>query len=186
MVLHFLGKKSQSRDLMERARQGAPSDPAVLIRSATLAAALSQWQSAKNDAMAALRADASSLQARYLLALALLETGNLSAAENEAAKLSAQNSNDPSVLWLVARISREANDPSTEIAALDQLLTLAKKHNEAPTVIHIHLAQAWAKRGFAPQALENYEAALKGNLTAKQRSEVKNAMETIQSRAPKP
>ncbi|MEI8294131.1 MAG: tetratricopeptide repeat protein [bacterium] len=186
MVMHFLGKNKNARDLMELARHTAPEDSIVLTQSATLAAALNQWPTAKKDAEAALRKDSSSIQARYLLALALLETGNIPGAAREAETLSSQHSNDPSVLWLTARISREANDPTTEIAALEKLLVLAKKQNEPPTLIHIHLAQAWAKRGFAAQALENYQAALKGDLTPKQRKELENAMGTIQSRAPRP
>ena len=83
------------------------------------------------------------------------------------------------MLWLQARISREANDPTTEIAALEKLLTLAQKQKEEPTIIHIHLAQAWAKRGFATQSLENYDSALKGNLTPAQRTELENARDTI-------
>jgi hypothetical protein len=186
MVMHFLGKNKNARDLMEAARRTSPRDPAVLTQAATLAAALNQWSSAKQDAEAALRSDSSSIQARYLLALALLETGNSSGAAREAETLSTQNSSAPSVLWLVARISRESNDPTAEIAALEKLLALATNQSEEPTLIHIHLAQAWAKRGFASQALENYKAALKGNLTAKQRAELENAMNTIESRAPRP
>jgi hypothetical protein len=186
MVMHFLGKNKNARDLMESARRTAPRDPSVLTQAATLSAALNQWPSAKKDAEAALREDSSSIQARYLLALALLETGNIPAASREAETLSTQNSTNPSVLWLAARISRESNDPTAEIAALEKLLALAKKQNEEPTIIHIHLAQAWAKRGFATQALENYKAALKGDLPPKQRAELENAMATIQSRTPRP
>ena len=186
MVMHFLGKNKNARDLMESARSTAPRDPSVLTQAATLSAALNQWPSAKKEAEAALREDSSSIQARYLLALALLETGNIPAAAREAETLSTQNSSAPSVLWLVARISRESKDPAAEIAALEKLLALAKKQNEEPTIIHIHLAQAWAKRGFATQALENYKAALKGDLPPKQRAKLENAMSTIQSRAPRP
>lgn len=186
MVMHFLGKNKDAREWMAKARQIAPRDPLVLTESATLAAALKQWPSTRKDAESALKEDASSTQARYLLALALLETGNISGAAEESATLSAQASNAPSVLWLQARISREANDPTTEIAALEKLLAMAKKQKEEPTIIHIHLAQAWAKRGFAPQALENYNAALKGTLTPAQRTELENAKGTITSRAPKP
>jgi tetratricopeptide (TPR) repeat protein len=185
MVMHFLGKNKNALDLMESARRNAPSDSIVLTQAATLGGALNQWPSAKRDAEAALREDSASIRARYLLALALLETGNISRAASEAATLSAQNSSDPSVLWLTARISREANDPTAEIAALDQLLTLAKNQKEPPTLIHIHLAQAWAKRGFATQALANYNAALKGDLTPQQRMELENAKGTIQDRAPR-
>lgn len=186
MVMHFLGKNKDAREWMAQARQTAPSDPLVLTQSATLAAALKQWPTTKKEAELALKEDPSSTQARYLLALALLETGNISGAAGESAHLSAKASNTPSVLWLQARISREANDPTTEIAVLEKLLTLAQKQKEEPTIIHIHLAQAWAKRGFATQALENYNAALKGNLTPKQRTELENARETILIRAPRP
>jgi tetratricopeptide (TPR) repeat protein len=186
MVMHFLGKNKNARDLMEAARRTAPRDPFVLTQAATLSAALNQWPSTKKDAEAALREDSSLIQARYLLALALLETRNIPAASREAETLSTQNSTNPSVLWLAARISRESNDPTAEIAALEKLLALAKKQNEEPTIIHIHLAQAWAKRGFATQALENYKAALKGDLPPKQRAELENAMSTIQSRTPRP
>ena len=184
MVMQFLGKNKDARELMGKARETSPGDPLVLIQSATLAAALEQWPTTKKEAELALKKDPSSTQARYLLALALLETGNTSSAAAESATLSAQASRTPSVLWLQARISRQANDPTTEIAALEPLLALAQKQKEEPTLIHIHLAQAWAKRGFAAQALENYSAALKGNLTPAQRTELENARGTIQNRAP--
>ena len=185
MVMHFLGKNKDAREWMSKARQTAPRDPLVLTQSATLAAALKQWPTTKKEAELALKEDSSSTRARYLLALALLETGNISGAAGESATLSAKASNTPSVLWLQARISREANDPTNEIAALEKLLALAQKQKEEPTIIHIHLAQAWAKRGFATQALENYNAALKGNLTPAQRTELEKAKGTIQDRAPR-
>jgi predicted Zn-dependent protease len=186
MVMHFLEKNKTARELMAQARQTAPNDPLLLTQSAMLAAAFKQWPTTKKEASLALRQDSSSTQARYLLALALLETGNISSAAAESAILSAQTSRTPSVLWLQARISRQANDPTTEIAALEPLLALAQKQKEEPTLIHIHLAQAWAKRGFAAQALENYSAALKGNLTPAQRTGLENARETISNRTPRP
>lgn len=183
--MHFLGENKKARELMAEARQTAPNDPLVLTQSATLAAAFKQWPSTKKEASLALQQDSSSTQARYLLALALLETGNIADAAKESATLFANHPGDPSVLWLQARISREANDPTAEIAALEKLLTLAQKQKEEPTIIHIHLAQAWAKRGFATQALENYNAALQGRLTPAQRKELENARETISSRTPR-
>jgi hypothetical protein len=186
MVMHFLGKNKDARELMAQARQTAPNDPLVLTQSAILAAAFKQWPTTKKEASLALRQDSSSTQARYLLTLALLETGNISGAAKESATLFAKNPGDPSVLWLEARISREANDPTAEITALETLLSLAQKQKEEPTIIHIHLAQAWAKRGFATQALENYNAALRGNLTPAQRKELENARETISIHTPRP
>jgi hypothetical protein len=186
MVMHFLGKNKTARELMAQARHTSPNDPLVLTQSATLAAAFKQWPTTKKESSLALRQDSSSTQARYLLALAQLETGNISGAAKESATLFAKNPRDPSVLWLEARISREANDPTAEIAALETLLTLAQKQKEEPTIIHIHLAQAWAKRGFATQALANYNAALQGRLTPAQRKELENARETISSRTSRP
>ena len=185
LVMHFLGENKKARDLMSKACLAAPGDPVVLIHSATLAATLKQWSMVRQDAEAALQGDSSSTQARSRLALALLETGNISGAARESASLAA-SSNLPSVLWLQARISREANDPTAEITALEKLLSLAKKQNEAPTLIHIHLAQAWAKRGFAAQALEHYDAALEAPLPPKQKQELEKARDTIQSRTARP
>ena len=186
MVLHFLGKNKEARDLMSKARQSAPENAFVRTQSAILAASLRQWATTREEAESALKMDSTSTQARYLLALALLETGNISGAAKESALLSAIASDDPSALWLHARISREMNDPTNEITSLEKLLELAIKQNEEPTLIHIHLAQAWAKRGFATQALENYHAALQGNLSPKLRLELENAKSTIQSRSPQP
>ena len=186
MVLHFLGKNKEARDLMSKARQSAPENAFVRTQSAILAASLRQWVATREEAESALKMDSTSTQARYLLALALLETGNISGAAKESALLSAIASDDPSALWLHARISREMNDPTNEITSLEKLLALAIKQNEEPTLIHIHLAQAWAKRGFATQALENYHAALQGNLSPKLRLELENAKSTIQSRSPQP
>ena len=110
---------------------------------------------------------------------------NIPAAAKESGVLASFNSSSPSVLLLQARIAREANDPTTEISALEKLLAISKKRMADPAIIHIHLAQAWAKKGFAAQALENYTAALKGDLTPSQRAEVERARGTIKDRAPR-
>lgn len=183
MIMHFLGETKAAREMMNAARASAPNDPLVLVQSATLAASLKQWPKVRKDAESALEADSASVQARYLRALALLETGNIESAAWDISSLCSAHPEEPSVLWLAARIARESNDPTSEIAALDQLLILAKKNHEEPTVIHIHLAQAWAKRGFAAQALENYNSALDGTLTPDQRKELEAIKALIQSRS---
>jgi hypothetical protein len=185
MILHFLGKNQESREFMDMARRIAPRDPLVLTQSATLAASFKQWQRAREAAELALKENSSSLQAHYLLALAFLEMKNIPAAAAESSVLASFNSSDPSVLLLQARIAREANDPTTEISALEKLLTISKKRMADPAIIHIHLAQAWAKKGFAAQALQNYTSALEGDLTPAQRAEVERARGTIKDRAPR-
>jgi tetratricopeptide (TPR) repeat protein len=185
LILHFLGKNQDARESMDMARRIAPRDPLVLTQSATLAASFKQWQRAREAAELALKENPSSLQAHYLLALAFLEMKNIPAAAAESSVLASFNSSDPSVLLLQARIAREANDPTTEISALEKLLTISKKRMADPAIIHIHLAQAWAKKGFSAQALENYTAALKGDLTPAQRAEVERARGTIKDRTPR-
>jgi cytochrome c-type biogenesis protein CcmH/NrfG len=185
MILHFLGKNQEAREFMDMARRIAPRDPLVLTQSATLAASFKQWQRTREAAELALKENPSSLQAHYLLALAFLEMKNIPAAAAESGVLASFNSSDPSVLLLQARIAREANDPTTEISALEKLLTISKKRMADPAIIHIHLAQAWAKKGFSAQALENYTAALEGDLTPAQRAEVERARGTIKDRAPR-
>lgn len=185
MILHFLEKNQDAREFMDRARRTSPRDPVVLTKSATLAASFKQWQHAREAAELAIKENPSSLQAHYLLALAFLEMNNIPAAAAESGVLASFTSSNPAVLLLQARIAREANDPTTEISALEKLLTISKKRMADPTIIHIHLAQAWAKRGFASQALENYTAALKGDLTPAQREEVERARGTIKDRTPR-
>ena len=176
LVLESLDRQLEARKMMDDAIKLAPDDPLVLTKSATLAATQTRWNQTREDATKTLKNDSGSVSARYLLALSLLETGQISQASDQADRLHDTNAQ---ILMLKARIARAANDATAEIAALERLLKITLKQKQPATGVHIFLGQAWARRGFAKQALENYEAALQGELNDDQRKEINNAIANI-------
>ena len=183
LVLNAINRNRESQTLMDEAVELSPSDSSTLVSAAMLAAMRNRWRPARDLAAQALQNDGASIQARYLHALALLETGNIPLAAEESERLVRSRSGDASILQLHARISREANDPNSEVAALQKLLALATKNRQPVAAIQIHLAQAWARSGFAAKALENYRAALTGDLTPEQKTEIAERIQLIQSRS---
>ncbi len=183
LVLEAIDRQVEARKMMEKSLEIFPTDAHVLVNSAMLAASQKRWPQAKKNAKAALATAPDSMQARYLLALSLLETGCITDAATESARLLGQRPLDPPILQLQARISRANNDPTTEIDALERLLSLERKEDQAASPIHIYLAQAWARKGFATQALENYESALKGNLSPLQKNEIQAAIKNIRQKS---
>ena len=183
LVLESIERSEEACALMSEALKIAPDDIVVLVKSATLSAALKRWSQAKADSQKALSLDLSNISARYLLALALLETGEASRAANELGRVNAER--NPSILLLQARIARQTNDPAAEIAALQSLLEITRQQKQPATGLYLFLGQAWARRGFSDQALKNYEAALRGDLSESQKTEVLNAMSNIRRKSGK-
>lgn len=184
LVLDAAGRHAQSLTFMDKALSLQPQNPPVLALAASLSAAHGKWHRAKSEAESALAADASSVPARYVLALACMKTGALDQALSESSTLVALAPNDTSSLLLRARIAEAAKDHATEAASLERLLAVAKKQNQPTDGIHILLGQAWARAGFPNQALENHRAALDGDLSPDQRRLVEEAIEVIESHAP--
>jgi hypothetical protein len=83
---------------------------------------------------------------------------------------------------LQARIAAQNNDPATEIAALEKLVSLAKRRGQPAGDFHALLGQAWARRGFPDQAMANYQAALDANPPADVRKQIEESMEVIRRR----
>ena len=183
LVLESIERWEEACAMMSEAVKLAPDDIVVLVKSATLSAALKRWSQAKAVSQRALTLDPSNISARYLLALALLETGNANHAANELARMNPES--NPGILLLQARIARQINDPATETAALEALLKITRKQKQSATGLYLFLGQAWARQGFSDQSLENYEAALRGDLTEAQRGEVLNAMSNIRRKTGK-
>jgi len=183
LVLESIERSEEACSIMSEAVKLAPDDIVVLVKSATLWAALKRWSQAKAVSQKALTLDPSNISARYLLALALLETGDASHAANELAVVNPDN--NPGILLLQARIARQIHDPATEIASLEALLKITRKQKQSATGLYLFLGQAWARQGFSDQSLENYEAALRGDLTEAQRGEVVNAMSNIRRKTGK-
>jgi tetratricopeptide (TPR) repeat protein len=154
----------------------------VLLCAASLASEKGLWSEAREAAGKVLELRPSSAPASYLLALSLFESGALSKAAAKIHRLADRHPDDSQILRLQARIARADNDPSTEVASLEKLLALAKKGGQPVGTLHILLAQAWAKRGFPDQALENYQAALEAKPPPDLKNQIEEAMGTIRQR----
>ena len=177
---HEAGLKVEARSLMSAAVERAPEDPRVLACAASLAASQGRWERARADAEKALKLDPRSLHAGYLLALSLLETRVPDRAHAIASELVERVPRDAGILMLHARTSRATNDPTSEIASLEKLLTLSEGSTISRARVQIYLGQAWAKRGFPDQALAAYRAALKGGLSSGEESDVRDVVKTIE------
>ena len=183
LVLDAMTRHTEARQMMQNSLEVFPEDSTVLVNSAMLAASQKRWPQTQKNAESALKLTPDSVQARYLLALALLETNSISQAATESTRLTRQRPLDPQILKLHARISKANNDFTAEINALERLLVLEKKANQATSPIHLYLGQAWARKGFAAQALSNYESALQGPLTPLQKSEIQAAIQNIRQKS---
>ena len=183
LVLDVIERQAEARKMMEKSLEIFPADASVLVNSAMLAASQKRWTQVQKNASAALKLTPDSVQARYLLALALLETNSISKAAIESTRLLGQQPYDPQVLQLQARVSRANNDSTAEIDALERLLSLEKKEHQDTSPIHIYLGQAWARKGFATQALANYEIALQGNLSPVEKTQIQSAIQNIRQKS---
>ena len=182
LVMKALQRSDSSAKFLDAALALDSENPNVLLCAASLAAQEGRWIAARDAARKTLRSMPSSSQASYLLALAMFESGAVSKASSEIASLAARHPNDTQILRLQARIASAENDPATEVSALEQLLSLAKKQNQPTGNLHLLLGQAWAKRGFPDQALENYQAALKENPPLELKIRIEEAMALIREK----
>ncbi len=182
LILEGLQRSGSARKLMSLALEIAPDNPRVLLCSASLASTEGRWSAVREAAKKVLKKMPGSAPAAYLLALAMFESGAFSKASAEIAALAERHPNDSQILRLQARIASADNDPATEVDALEQLLSLAKKQNQPTVNLLVLLSQAWAKRGFPDQALENYQAALKANPPPEVKKQIEDSMATIRQR----
>jgi len=178
--LDAAGFQTLASTTMDEAMNLAEKDYEVLFRAASLAASQSRWERARKLATAATQARPGAYEGDYLLALALFETRAVEKSFDLTSALLRKYPDDSNMLLLHARAARALHDYSAETTTLEHLLHLAEK-NRAPTArIHIHLAQAWAQRGFPDQSLQHYRAALAEGLPPREEKDVREAIATIE------
>lgn len=182
LILQTIQRSDSAGKLMRLALELEPENTHVLLLSASLASVEGRWSAARKAAQKVLKHTPSSAPAAYILALAMFESGAVSKASAEIASLAARHPYDAQILRLQARIASAEKDPATEVSALEQLLSLAKKQNQPTENLRVLLGQAWAKRGFPVQALENYQAALDANPPPELKKQIEEAMATIRSK----
>jgi len=181
IVQKAIGHPEKARQLLGDALNLSESSH-VLVHSAQFAASEGRWPDVLETAEAVLKKNPLSIQARYLEALALFESGAISKAAKKSNALAGSLPDDSAVLGLQARVAARNNDPATEIAALEKLLALAKRRSQPVGDFHALLGQAWARRGFPDQALSNYQAALDANPSAEARQQIEESMKVIRER----
>ena len=181
LTFEAVGMKADARDYAITALELEPMSPPILIAASSIYASQGQWTRARSMAERALKKSPESVQAAYLRTLTLLETGAVEKAYKDSQQLLSRQPADIPTLLLHARIARAAHDPSAEIKSLEKLLALAQSAGVPESRIRIYLGQAWTQMGFSDQALENYQAALKGRLLPGEATEVNEAIRTIET-----
>jgi tetratricopeptide (TPR) repeat protein len=182
MIQQAIGQPEKARELFSDAFEISQTNPHVLVLSAHFAASEGRWADTLEAVRSVLKKNPWSIQARYLEALALFESGSLSKAVEKSHALAESRPNDSAILGLQARVAAQNNDPATEIAALEKLVSLAKRRGQPAGDFHALLGQAWARRGFPDQAMANYQAALDANPPADVRKQIEESMEVIRRR----
>jgi len=180
LSFEIAGLKTEARDYMTAATALDSSAPDVLIASSALFASQGRWLKARTMAERALKRWPDSAQAAYLNARAMLELGAVEKAYQQSSRLVRRNPRDISALLLHARAARAVHNPEAEIRSLEKLLAIAGAGGVPAGRIRIYLGQAWSQRGFPEQALENYRAALAGELLPEEEKDVREAIQTIE------
>lgn len=174
-----IGDVGAARKAIFRALELVPKDIEVLIHAAHFAAARERWHDVQEHAEDALGVRPGHPHASYLLALAGLESGDLTLARS-AVDRAASRSRDPSVLLLKARICRAQRDFLSEAETLRDLVSVYPEASVARVEALVFLGQAWASAGQAPLALKAYREALEsGLLPPEQRGDVEESLQVI-------
>ena len=177
--LETAGFRTLAASSMDEALSLAGKDYEILFRASSLSASQGKWERARKQAAAAYKARPG-YEAKYLLALSLLETRAFEKSYEETSKLRDEYPQDSNVLLLHARAARAAKEYADETKTLEGLLKLAKENGAPTTRIHIFLAQSWAQRGFPAQAISAYKTALAEGPAEAEAREIRAAISTIE------
>lgn len=173
-----------AREAIERALTLDPGSWAVRVQAASFAASRKRWQDVIEQSREALRLNARSPQARMLLALGLLESGNIREAAEAAESATQAAPRDPSTHLLLARAHRVAHDFPSEITTLKHLLALLENLHQPTATTLTYLGQAYAEIGNAQASKKSFREALaSGQLTPTDARSVQEALKTIESRS---
>lgn len=179
-------RPSDASASLDRALELAPEDVTVLSHAASFAAGRKHWQDAITYTGRALAKHPSSVHAKLVRALSLLETGQAAQAQNLCDEVLSEAPNDLYTLFLYARICRELHDYTQEAYTLEKLIKLSERRGLSTLNYRIYLGQAYARQGQPEPALKNYRLVLdSGLLGPDQAQEIRNAVSEIEENAPK-
>lgn len=119
--------------------------------------------------------DALSAKAKILFA-----TKQFSPALEVSGLLVQQVPDDPGVLFNHSKIAHEAHAYQQEIATLQHLIEIIAGQHQPVAGFQLYLGQAYAKRGDADKAMEQFQKALdEGSLSEEQQKFIKDTMATF-------
>lgn len=179
--LAMAGKGRQAEAALNEALKNGRQSPHVRYYAGRVAARWSQWGVAADHARAAVAAGHPS--AWFLLARALLETGDWEGAKKAAQRAVRIFPRDAEAHFLLARVERARNHPAGEVEALERAVATARAAGVSPAPYLPFLGQARAKLGDARGAAAAYEEALAaGTLGDAERKAVQEALRLLQDR----
>ncbi len=157
------------------------SSPSLILSTrASIAASRGHWDEATTLSKESLHADSTNTAAEKILIRALIESGHAEEALDRAHELVSRNMEDADALFLLARAANAANSDKEEIEALTQLVSIAKKQNQAVGASLTYLGQAYAKYGDRGAALRTFqEASLAPELSEEQRKMIHDLMDHL-------
>lgn len=174
-----------ARRLIETAKQLAPDQPEILAISAAFLAQRSQWPEAAAEAQAALAINPRHSAAWQVLLQSQLAMQQPRLAGNSARQLEPLAGRDDFSWFLIARAANEANDPSLEIRALENLVSLSRARQLPTGPYLIYLGQAQARLGLADAAIASWTTALESKeLSQDQTQQVLELLEQLEAASP--
>jgi len=178
--LAAINRLPEAEQLLDMADTLHTSPSLILSTRASIAASRGHWEEAVNFSNDALHADRGNKAAEEILIRALIESGQTDQALDRARDLVSRNGEDTEALFLLARAANAAHSDKEEIAALAQLVTVAKKTKQPIGASLTYLGQSYAKYGDRGSALRTFqEALLAPELNEEQRKVIRHIMDHL-------
>lgn len=154
-----IGKTGQAKSLLDEALKLDRDAPGTWTQLALCDVKMGRWPEAMAAADEALSRDENFAPALAAKAEILFGARRFAEAGEISRRLLEVSSNDPSALFLDAKIAHESHDFARETAALRRLVALADKLGEPAGGYRIFLGQALARAGQGAEALEIFRRA---------------------------
>lgn len=169
---------------LQAAQALEPNSAELWAQFANLYIHMSKWKEGLESAERALKERPDYGPALSIKAQLLLAAKQPGKAFEVSTRLIQVQPKDPTALFLHARLAHAANAYGSEIEALEQLVALAEKEKQSSTGYRLYLGQAYAARGQAQPAMDEFQKVLgAGDANEEQRQFASQLLEQIRSRS---
>lgn len=174
------GRFSEARRLFAAAQEAAPQSAPVAALYASFLAERGQFPEAAKEARKALEIEPNFVPALQVLVQCEIAMARPDSAWAMAQRLEKLAPTDPYSLYIAARAANAANITYEEARILEKAVRISLQRGIPSGAFRIYLGQAYARQGFANQALEQWDAALaEGTLSASQEKQVRELRDAI-------